>query len=447
MRKKYEEQLKLSYLIPNNKIGKELESISNIIKDNNHILNMVHQDLIAYRNNSVGRKGLNANQVLRSAILKQYHNFSYDDLEFHLADSSSCQAFARIEPNQCPKKSALQNNIKAISAETWEEINKALVRYSQYKNIEKGRMTRTDATAVDTDIHRPSDSTLLQDGIRVITRTLQRAQQLQPSPALTFSDHNRSAKKKVLTISNNQKKRNQAYKKLLKLGTNVEKYAHQAIPVLASFDSGDFETVAMARMLADQLQYYTEIMSKVIDQTKRRILHGETVPAKEKIISFFECHSDIIKKENRETQFGHKVYITTGKSGLIVDCYLPRGNPNDKSVFPELLARQKEVLNKSPRQMSADGGFTSKDNLEKAQEDGVKDMVFAKKGGLKRLDMAKSDWVYKKLRNFRAGIEGIISVLKRAFGLSRCTWKSWEGFKRYVWSNIVTFNLQIMARA
>lgn len=129
-----------------------------------------------------------------------------------------------------------------------------------------------------------------------------------------------------------------------------------------------------------------------------------------------------------------------------MDCYLPRGNPNDRKVFPKLLTRQKTVLNKTPNQMSADGGFVSKKNLKRAKEEGVQDMVFAKKRGLKILEMAKSTWVYKKLRNFRAGIEGLISVLKRAFGLSRCTWKDWEGFKQYVWSNIVTFNLQVIAR-
>lgn len=139
--------------------------------------------------------------------------------------------------------------------------------------------------------------------------------------------------------------------------------------------------------------------------------------------------------------------MTTGKSGVVLDCLMPRGNPNDSVMFEKLLNRQKEILGKTPRQMSADGGFASKDNLEKAKASGIRDLVFAKKRGLKILDMARSEWVYKKLRNFRAGIEGIISALKRAFGLDRCTWKDWEGFKQYVWSCIVTFNLQVMARA
>ena len=99
-----------------------------------------------------------------------------------------------------------------------------------------------------------------------------------------------------------------------------------------------------------------------------------------------------------------------------------------------------------PRQVTADGGFASKDNLAFAKENGVKDAVFARKRGLSILDMARSSWVYKTLRNFRAGIEAGISVLKRAFGLDRCTWSGWEGFTRDVWSTIVSYNLLVLAR-
>jgi len=448
MRKKFEEQMKFTYMIPENKLGKELESISQILDDNLSVLDAVYNDLTKYKNTSTGRKGLNANQVLRSVIIKQFWSMTYDELEFHLSDSTTFRAFARIENNQYPKKSALQSNIKAISAETWEKINRALVDYSLKKEIEQGNMTRTDATAVDTDIHYPTDSTLLQDGIRVITRTLARGKMLDPIPEYNFSDHNRGAKKKVLTIDNTKKKkRDKAYKELLRLANNVVGYAEKAIRVLLSYESPDYESSMFAQMYANQLEYNLEILKQVIDQTTRRIIHGEKVPAQEKILSFFECHTDIIEKGNRETQFGHKVFMTTGSSGVILDCLMPRGNPNDSAMFEELLDRQKEILGKSPRQMAADGGFASKDNLEKAKESGIEDMAFGKKRGLKILDMAKSEWVYKKLRNFRAGVEGLISALKRAFGLDRCTWKDWEGFKQYVWSCIVTFNLQVMARA
>ena len=134
------------------------------------------------------------------------------------------------------------------------------------------------------------------------------------------------------------------------------------------------------------------------------------------------------------------------KSNLILDCLITKGNPADSDQYIPMLERHKKTFSKVPRQVSADGGFTSKDNLTDAKELGVKDAAFAKKRGLLVIDMTKSSWVYKKLRNFRAGIEANISTLKRAFGLDRCTWKGCEGFKQYVWSSIFAYNLQVIAR-
>jgi len=151
-------------------------------------------------------------------------------------------------------------------------------------------------------------------------------------------------------------------------------------------------------------------------------------------------------KKRRETEFGHKIFFTGGKSNMILDCLIVRGNPADTEQYGSLLHRQNDLYGRMPRQVSADGGFASKDNLAFAKEHLVKDAVFAKKRGLSVPDMAKSAWVYRVLRNFRAGIEAGISTLKRAFGLTRCTWKGWEGFVRYVWSSVVSYNLLVLAR-
>jgi IS5 family transposase len=237
-----------------------------------------------------------------------------------------------------------------------------------------------------------------------------------------------------------------AYRDLVKYSNRVVDYAVSAIPVLASYQNDNLIEVLTAGHLAKQLERAVGLMRKVINQTERRVFNGENVPASEKIISLFEDHSDIIVKGKRDVQYGHKVFLTGGASSLILDCQIPRGNPADTELYIPLLERQRELYGKMPRQVSADGGFASKDNLANAKELTVKDVVFAKKRGLSVLDMAKSSWVYKKLRNFRAGIEANISTLKRAFGLNRCTWKSWEGFCRYVWGSIVTYNLQVMAR-
>jgi transposase, IS5 family len=251
-----------------------------------------------------------------------------------------------------------------------------------------------------------------------------------------------------MTILNARKDavRENAYRDLLRYAVLVKGYAASAIPELASYQGHTLEDTLTGRELARRLIRAVRILGKVIDQTERRVLKGEKVPASEKIVSFFEDHTDIIVKGQRDTEYGHKVFLSGGASTMILGCLIIRGNPADSDQYQSLLEQHQQWYGRMPRQVTADGGFASKDNLAFAKETGVKDAVFAKKRGLSILDMAKSAWVYKKLRNFRAGIEAGISVLKRAFGLDRCTWSGWEGFTRYVWNSIVSYNLLVIAR-
>ena len=176
------------------------------------------------------------------------------------------------------------------------------------------------------------------------------------------------------------------------------------------------------------------------------MFNDETVPASEKIFSLFETHTDIIVKGSRDIQYGHKLNFSTGRSGMVLDVVIESGNPADSDQFIPMVDRHIEHYGKAPRQAAADGGYASKENLETAKQRNIKDVVFHKKRGLTVLEMAKSHWVYNKLRNFRAGIEAGISYLKRCFGLSRCNWKGLEHYKTYVWSSVVTHNLVMMAR-
>lgn len=448
MRARKTHQMNLFSVTVRHEIGKELEVISEILDENQNVLDCIFVDLTNSRRKDTGRKGLNAEQVLRICILKQFRALSYEELAFHLEDSQVFRAFARLDMGQYPSSSTLQENIKSISESSWEEIHRCIILHAQETGIESGRKIRIDSTAIETDIHEPTDATLLFDGVRIITRWLNDGHKLSPQPDYSFSNHNRVAKKRLMSIINakNSDVRVAAYRDLVEYSNRVVDYAVSAMPILDSYQNDNLIDVLTAGHLAKQLERAVGLMRKVINQTERRVFNGEKVPASEKIISLFEDHSDIIVKGRRDIQYGHKVFLTGGASSLILDCQIPRGNPADTDLYIPLLVRQKELYGKMPRQVSADGGFASKNNLANAKELKVKDVVFAKRRGLSVLDMAKSSWVYKKLRNFRAGIEANISTLKRAFGLNRCTWKSWEGFCRYVWSSIVAYNLQVMAR-
>jgi len=448
MRQKFTSQMSLFSPMARNSIVKELEQISKILDANPLLMDLVFQDLVKTSRPDTGRLGLSAEQVLRCAVLKQYRQLTYEELAFHLEDSDAFRSFSRLEMGQYPGKSILQENIKAIREETWETILGEILAYANQEKIETGKVVRIDSTAVETAIHHPTDSTLLGDGIRIITRWLTEGKELIPTPPYQFSDHRRVVKKRVMTILNARKDtiRQSAYRDLLHYAELVKGYALEAITELTIYEGHTLTDTFTGRELARKLARAAGILTKVIDQTDRRVFKGEKVLASEKIVSFFEEHTDIIVKGKRDTEYGHKVFLSGGSSTMILGCLILRGNPADSDQYQSLLEQHRQQYGRMPRQVTADGGFASQDNVIFAKENHVKDAVFAKKRGLTILEMAKSNWVYKKLRNFRAGIEAGISALKRAFGLDRCTWSGWEGFKRYVLSSIVSYNLLVLAR-
>lgn len=381
MRQKRSPQLSVFHTLAVTEIGKELKAISLIIDETPRMLDPIYRDLVGVKQTDNGRTGMSAEQVLRCAILKQYRNLTYEELAFHLTDSSIFRAFARLERKQRPSSSTLQENIKALSEDTWEAINSALVAHAAETGAEKGRTVRIDSTAIECNIHYPTDSTLLQDGIRVITRLLIEGKRLFPTPGYSFSDHRRVVKKRVLKIHNSRKDevKKECYKDLLDFAARVSDYGLNGIAVLAAFKSPHPEHIINARILKDKLEEAINRLSRIMDQTRRRVINGEKVPASEKIVSFFECHSDIIEKGNRETTYGHKVFLTGGESGLILDCMIERGNPSDSSMFLPLMERQKGIYGRSPRQVAADGGFASRENLRAGKEMEIDGIAFAKK--------------------------------------------------------------------
>ena len=449
MRQKRNRQRSIFEVLGKNPGPKELEHMSLVLDANPEILDLAFADLTGGRRTDTGRTGMTADQVLRCAVLKQLRELTYEELEFWLADSYSLRSFARLDQNQFPSTSTLQSNIKALREETWMAIHQFIVSYADEEKLEKGRKIRLDSTVVETDIHAPSDSTLLWDGVRVITRWLFDGKKFSPQPGYGFSDHRRVMKKRLLTIQNTKSKRvrESAYRDMLDYAYRVCTYGKSAAEELYDYRGGtDPLDMFRARNLAEKIARAVNLLNKVMDQTHRRVLKNKKVPASEKVVSLFETHTDIIVKNNRKTEYGHKVFVVSGASNLIIDCLIERGNPADSDRFKTLLDRQVQYYGKVPRQTAADGGFASKDNVGYAKQCEVKDVVFSKKRGLAVEDMAKSRWVYRKLKKFRAGIEANISTLKRSYGLGRCNWNGWDGFKQYVWSAIVSYNLLVIAR-
>jgi transposase, IS5 family len=441
MRQERTVQASIFDLFAGHEIGRELKAMSAWLDDHRELASLVATDLRRHGVKPTGRQGLPAESVLRCALLKQHRQLSYQELAFHLEDSASFRAFARLPQAWSPQKSVLHQTISAIRATTWEQINRTLLTSARATKLERGRVIRLDSTVTAAPVHEPSDSSLLWDAVRVMVRLLKEANAWLGRARLSWRDHRRAAKKRARDIqfTRGRPRRVQLYRELIRTTRLTLAYLQQAVAQLATTADG-----AVALWQA-KVEHYRPLIERIIAQTERRVLHGEPVPAPAKLVSLFEPHADIIRKGS-EVAYGHKLNLTTGRSGLILDLVIEAGNPADSERLLPMLERHIAFYGQSPRQAAADGSYASRDNLRHAKARGVRDMAFHKRGGLSIEHMVRSRWVYRKLRNFRAGIEADISCLKRAYGLARCTWRGLGHFRAYVWSAVVAYNLALFAR-
>ena len=442
MRQERTVQASIFDLFAGHEIGRELKAMSQWLDERPALVGLAAKDLRRHGLKETGRQGLPAESVLRCGLLKQHRQLSYEELAFHLEDSASFRAFARLPRSWTPKKSVLHKTISLIRAETWEAINRAVLVNAREERIEPGRMVRVDSTVTAALMHEPSDSSLLWDAARVMVRLLNDADTLIGG-SLVWRDHHRAAKKRAHAIKFTRGRPNRLrhYRALIKITRATLAYLDQAAKQLWQVPA----PIAVA-LWQGEFHHFRPLIERIIWQTERRVLCGEQVAAGDKIVSLFEPHADIIVKGRRDVDYGHKLNLTTGRSGLILDLVIEAGNPADSERFLPMVDRHIDFYGQAPHQAAADGGYASRNNLSQAKARGVRDMAFHKKAGLRIEDMVKSRWVYRKLRNFRAGIEAGISCLKRAYGLTRCTWRGLDHFKAYVWSSVVAFNLALFAR-
>jgi IS5 family transposase len=446
MRETVHQQAPLVPAIIDHSHAEELKRISELLDQLPRAAQLVHADLVHPKTKRLGRKGMPAEQVLRAMLIKQMNDFSYEELAFHLADSNVYRWFCRLGlGDKPPKKSTLQKSIKRVRAETWEAINSMVVQSAAQFGVERGDKARTDCTAVESDIHHPTDSTLLWDCVRVLVRLMNAG---RDEFGIAFNDHSRRAKRRMVAILTAKRfeRRIPLYRDLLKVTAKTVEQAKATAARLDKVEFADMMQMLKASGIAHQLRHYIELADRVIDQTRRRVLNDESVPAPEKIVSIFEPHTDIIVKDNRGPIYGHKVCLTAGASGIVTDVVVEHGNPADVTLATKMVERHCDLFGKPPRQMSFDGGFASRANLRAIKALGVKDVAFSKPCGMAITDMVKSTWVFRRLRRFRAGIESCISFLKRGFGLARCNWSGFPSFRAYVLGSVLACNLVILAR-
>jgi IS5 family transposase len=404
----------------------------------------VYADLVkAGGDPAIGRRGMTAEQVLRCVVLEPRLQLSFEDFEFEVATNETYREFCRVQPWRTWSRSTLQRNMAVVRPETVERINRLVIEDARAEGIEDMSRVRSDATAIETNVHDPRDSTQLWDVCRVLGRYMKKAQII--APAVEVVDHVRDAKRLDWRISNTrgQEHKQSLYVDLLRLAEEALVAARAASKKLGRVKDRALRDLAEA--VDDGLRGFIALGERVVSQTRRRVLDGESVPANEKILSIFEEHTDLIIA-GASTVHGHKVALTTGTSQLVLDCMIERGNPNEKTLAVPLMKRLRSTYRHCPTQVAFDGGFASKENLEALKKVGIKDVVFTKAKGIPTADMARSKRAYAELRNFRAGIEGDIGYLKGPFGMRRCRRRGWKGFRNFIWSRILSANLFTMAR-
>jgi len=422
--------------------ARELAEIDAILDECPELERLVDRDLL--RGGGVaadrGRPGLTAQQVLRAVVLKQMKGYSYEELAFHLTDSQSYRAFCRFGiVGPALKRSTLQENVGRISPATWERLNATVIAHAYATGIETGQKVRIDSTPVEANIHEPTDSSLLWDVVRVLGGLLDRASEFV---RVSRSDQRKEAKHLYVAITRapSAEQRRPLYAELLKVTARVSRRARTTLTALEG--AHGTATRALRRKIARVL----ELGERVMDQTRRRVLLGESVPAADKLVSIFEPHTGIVVKSRDEVIYGHKVCLSVGASGLVLDCTVHQGNPADVTLAVGMLERHRAQFGAAPEQAVFDGAFASRANLDAIKALGASDVVFTKGQGLRMHEMARSAWVYRALRRFRAGVEGCISFLKRCFGLDRCTWKGFASFIAYVQASTLSANLLVLAR-
>jgi IS5 family transposase len=447
-----ERQRSLSFYQSLPSFTQEWNMIASILEANPEIERCAWEDLTSDgkggRKKPTGAKGMTAEQVVRFAIVKMKERLSYRALEARVADSICLREFCLVGSDDAPVFTALQENIKRIGPQTWAAINNVIVEYARAQGVEDGRQVRIDTTGVKTNIHHPTDSHQLWDCVRVIARILQRVETDIPRLRGMCHDHRRAAKRLFYRIHNTRGQDNKKplYKRLIAWAEKTAAYGRTVFCALAADQCIGFEEMLLAAGHAAELNKYLPLAERVIDQSRRRVLLGENVPADEKVLSLFEPHTDIIKKGQREVLYGHKVLFTGGVSNLILDCIIQRGNPADATQFIPAIECQEQQFGHVPGQIATDAGFASAANARDARTKGVQDVVFAAPRKKDAPDTGRDSKTYKRLRKWRSGIEGVISATKRAFGLTRCTWSGYESFQAYVQLAVLAFNLQTLAR-
>jgi transposase, IS5 family len=421
----------------------ELGLMDTILEQNPKLIKILEKDITQGKPGSTfGRQDTpSVEQIVRAAIYKEMKNLDYRGLDYAQEDSRICEKFVKINPLRPYSFQVWQKYISRISKEKLEKFMIAVNKIAIMEGLEDIEEFRQDTTVIETDIHYPTNNSLVWDCIKECERLLKHLQ--EEIETLEFEKYQKKAKKIYFKISvgKNEEERVKLFKKQLEMFTNCIKQASNVIK-----KKDEYGVTSKAESIITAIGKMIPLMEKVYKMTERREIMKESVPVGEKIFSIYEQHTDIIVKGGREAQFGHKVNLGSGRSNLILTCEILEGNPNDSELYEGAIEKLKKDYGRTPKSSTADGSFASKANIEYSQKAGIINIVFNKIRGSMQ-NIASNKWMENKLKRWRSGIEAIISNLKRGFQIRRCTWKGLAHYGQKVFWSVIGYNLRVMTGA
>jgi IS5 family transposase len=430
--------------------------VADEILDDEELIEPVYEALRRRRPQSGtrGRKGIPAEVALRMLALKHMRNWSFDTLEREVRANLVYRDFTRVGAEKVPDAKTLARIERALGSEVFQKVQGRIVGIALERKAVAGRKMRLDTTVTETNIHYPTDSSLLLDGVRVLTRTMKRIVEIGGQAGERVRDRMKSVGRRVLEIARitrtkgpkrTKEKLQSGYKRLLNATGQVVAQAKRVAAEVKEGVKKSRRLVERLRLEAWQaeLQKMVPLVQRVMRQTKARVFRND-LHAADKLVSLFETATQIIRKgkSSKPTEFGRLVKIQEAENQIITDYEVCDGRPADSTLLIKSLEAHQQKLGRVPDTLATDAGFRSAANEAAATQMGVKRVAIPNPStqSAERRALQKKRW-FRKAQVWRTGCEGRISVLKRRHGLNRCRYRGDDGMKRWVGLGVIADNL------
>ena len=455
MRTKTVSQMYLDFELPSSPTKvvaayrKKYGAINELLLANPSVLDLVHADFCRWLSTSEkGRRSeYTSEEILRCLVVMFVEGDSYRNLVVRIENSDFLRGFVGLGfAKPMMDFSIVGKAFAALSAETWHAVNQSLAQHARDGAWISGEKLRTDTTAYEANIHYPTDSSLLWDSFRVLCRILRRLQKACPELGLAHRYHDKKVKRLAFYIARNAKSKSKATQRQVK---RTYRLLIERVEWIVGVSDEVQQQLHLASLQEPELALYTPVAGRIADQARRRIFDGEVVPSSEKVYSLFEEHAELLirGKAGKPVEFGHKVLIAQTGEKFITHYKVMPEREEDKDLLNETLEAHRSLFGALPGTFAADKGFYESAKRLADLEKEIETVSICKKGRRTKAEEEREHGeAFKAGQAFRAGVEGTISVLKRAFKLNRCLFKGYKNFASSVGCAVFCHNLVLLAQ-